>query len=196
MNCTLYNACRFVPMFSSIAHKIVLRSCFVRVLDCAQILGVCAQNCARRRLGRSRSKLFPIFCHLRTKLCPNFGRRSRARLRPISFAPCPFPNLAGTPIARNNNYHRYISETIYAALGRMSAVSVHDTCSRNFSRFKSMARVKSESESSRKSFKLANLNDLRLESDSSRVNKSACYWRVLHTFLATGYYDRITNNII
>ena len=32
---------------------------------------------------------------LRTKLCPNFGR-SRARLCPISFAPCPFPNLAGT----------------------------------------------------------------------------------------------------
>ena len=36
----LYNACRFVPMFSSIAHKIVPRSCFVRVLDCARILGV------------------------------------------------------------------------------------------------------------------------------------------------------------
>ena len=43
----LYNACRFVPMFSSIDYKIVPRSCFVRVLDCAQILGVHALNCAR-----------------------------------------------------------------------------------------------------------------------------------------------------
>ena len=37
----------------------------------------------------------PIFCHLRTKLCPNFGRL-RARPCPISFASCPSPNLAGT----------------------------------------------------------------------------------------------------
>ena len=36
-----------------------------------------------------------FFVRLRTKLCPNFGR-SRARLCPISFAPCPFPNRAGT----------------------------------------------------------------------------------------------------
>ena len=36
-------------------------------------------------------------CRLRTKLCPNFGR-SRARLCPLSFAPCPLPNLAGTPV--------------------------------------------------------------------------------------------------
>ena len=36
-----------------------------------------------------------ILCRLRTKLCPNSGC-SRARLCPISFAPCPFPNLAGT----------------------------------------------------------------------------------------------------
>ena len=34
----LYNACRFVPMFSSITYKTVPRSCFVRVLDCARIL--------------------------------------------------------------------------------------------------------------------------------------------------------------
>ena len=34
------NACRFVPMFSLIGHKIVPRSCFVRVLDCARILGI------------------------------------------------------------------------------------------------------------------------------------------------------------
>ena len=43
----LYNAYRFVSMFSSIAHKIVPRSCFVRVLDCARILVVHDLNCAR-----------------------------------------------------------------------------------------------------------------------------------------------------
>ena len=44
----MYNACCiFVPMFSSIGHKIVPRSCFVRVLDCARILVVHALNCAR-----------------------------------------------------------------------------------------------------------------------------------------------------
>ena len=78
----LYNACRFIPMFSSIAHKIVPRSYFVRMLDYAQILGVRALNCARF-FSRSRSKLS---CRLCTKLCPNFGR-SRARLCPISVAP-------------------------------------------------------------------------------------------------------------
>ena len=36
----LYNACRFVPLISLIAHKIVSRSRFVHVLDCAQILVV------------------------------------------------------------------------------------------------------------------------------------------------------------
>ena len=36
----LVNACRFVPMFSSIAHKIVPRPRFVRVLDCDRILVV------------------------------------------------------------------------------------------------------------------------------------------------------------
>ena len=64
-------------------------------------LQICAQtsfrSCAglRPNFGHSRSKLSPIMCRLRTKLCPNFGC-SRARLCPISFAPCPFPNLAGT----------------------------------------------------------------------------------------------------
>ena len=47
------------------------------------------------QLGRSCSNLCQIFCSLRTKLFPNSGR-SRARLSPISFAPCPLPNLAGT----------------------------------------------------------------------------------------------------
>ena len=62
---------------------------------CAHVFINRPQNCAS--LGHSRSKLCPILCCLRTKLCPNFGR-SYARLCPISFAPCPFPNLAGTLI--------------------------------------------------------------------------------------------------
>ena len=53
------------------------------------------QSPTRPNFGRSRVKVCPILCRLRTKLCPNFGC-SRARLYPISFAPCPFPNLAGT----------------------------------------------------------------------------------------------------
>ena len=69
-------------MFSSIAHKIVPRPRFVHVPDCDRILVIRALNCAR-------------LCRSHTKLCPNFGC-SRARLCPISFAPCPFPNLAGT----------------------------------------------------------------------------------------------------
>ena len=36
-----------MPVFSSIAHKIVPRPRFVHVLDCAQILAVRALNCAR-----------------------------------------------------------------------------------------------------------------------------------------------------
>ena len=77
------NACRFVPMFSSIAHKIVSRPRFVHALDCDRILVIRALNCA-------------WLCIIRAlNLCPKFGC-SRARLCPISFAPCPFPNLAGT----------------------------------------------------------------------------------------------------
>ena len=60
------------------------------------------------QLGRSRSKLRPILCRLRTKLhtklCTNFGR-SRARLCPISFAFCPFPNLAGTLVGNTHDYY-------------------------------------------------------------------------------------------
>ena len=55
------------------------------------------QSPTRPNFDRSRVKVCPILCRLRTKLCPNFGR-SRAKLCPISFAPCPFPNLAGTLI--------------------------------------------------------------------------------------------------
>ena len=53
------------------------------------------QSPTRPNFGRSRVKVCPILCRLRTKLCQNFGR-SRARLCQISFAPCPFPNPAGT----------------------------------------------------------------------------------------------------
>ena len=55
------------------------------------------QSPTRPNFCRSRIKVCPILCRLRTKLCPNFGC-SCARLCPISFAPCPFPNLAGTLI--------------------------------------------------------------------------------------------------
>ena len=51
--------------------------------------------------SHSCSKLCPVLCRLRTKLCPNFGC-SRTRLCPISLAPCPFPNLAGTLISRSH----------------------------------------------------------------------------------------------
>ena len=80
MNCTmLADLC---PCFQRSATKVSPDLAFVRVLDCAQIL-------------RLRSKLYQILCCLCTKLRPNFGR-SHTRLCTISFAPCPFLNLAGT----------------------------------------------------------------------------------------------------
>ena len=51
------------------------------------------------RLGCLRPKLSPICCRLRPNLCLNFVH-SHARLCPISFEPCPFPNLAGTLIRK------------------------------------------------------------------------------------------------
>ena len=77
------------------------------------------QSSTRPNFGRSRIKVCPILCRLRTKLCANFGR-SRARLYPISFAPCPFPNLAGTLEGREDErttrphgrqYHRTTMQT-------------------------------------------------------------------------------------
>ena len=56
MNCILYNACGFVPMFSSSAHKIVPRSCFVRTLDWCP------------NFWRSHTKLYLNFGRSRTKL--------------------------------------------------------------------------------------------------------------------------------
>ena len=66
---------------------------------CRMLADLCPcfhQSPTRPNCGRSRVKVCPILCRLRTKLCPNFGC-SHARLCPISFAPCPFPNLAGEP---------------------------------------------------------------------------------------------------
>ena len=65
---------------------------------CKMLADLCPcfhQSPTKPNFGRSRVKVCPILCRLRTKLCPNFGR-SRARLCPISFASCPFPDLAGT----------------------------------------------------------------------------------------------------
>ena len=64
--------------------------------------------CIVPEFGRSPSKLYPIFCRLHTKLCPNFGR-SRARLCLIYFAPCLFPNLAGTLIVQ----YGYLGSELY-----------------------------------------------------------------------------------
>ena len=84
-------ACRFVPTFSSIATKLcpdlVSFTCwivtefwsFTRKRQSVPDLVIRTLNCAR----------------LFTKLCPNSGC-SHARLCPIYFAPCPFPNLAAT----------------------------------------------------------------------------------------------------
>ena len=58
------------------------------------------QICAHVFINRPQDQILvvhaqKILFRLCTKLCPNFDH-SRARLCPISFAPCPFPNLAGT----------------------------------------------------------------------------------------------------
>ena len=69
-----------------------------RPQNCAPILfrslaGLCVNFGRSRvkvcpaRFGRSRSKLFLKFARSRARLCPNY------------FAPCPFPNLAGTRFA-------------------------------------------------------------------------------------------------
>ena len=75
---------------------------------CKMLADLCScfhQSPTRPNFGRSRVKVCPILCRLRSKLYPNFGC-SRARLCPVSFAPCPFPNLAGTLKAYTllNNY--------------------------------------------------------------------------------------------
>ena len=69
------------------------------------------RSCAglRPNFGHSRSKLRLIMSRLRTKFCRNFGC-SRARLCLISFAPRPFPNLAGTLYIRTRTVGHNASE--------------------------------------------------------------------------------------
>ena len=102
----------------------------------------CAQtsfrSCAglRPNYGHSRSKLCPIMCRSRTKLCPNFGC-SRARLCPIYFAPCPFPNLAGTLKMFN-----YIVRLHYESFETVSVFNHKCTCCTSiFSREQHPAQV-------------------------------------------------------
>ena len=58
-------------------------ACWIAVVS-NQLYWIVTEFWSFTRLGRSCSKMRPILC------------RSRARLCPISFAPCPFPNLDGT----------------------------------------------------------------------------------------------------
>ena len=60
-----------------------------------KMLVKCLQICAHVFIDRPQNCAQTSFRSSRSKLCPNFGC-SRARLCQISFAPCPFPNLAGT----------------------------------------------------------------------------------------------------
>ena len=88
------NACKMLADLCPCFHQSPTKLCPDFVLFACWIVTKLLFT-SKSGLGRSRSKLCPILCRLRTKLCPNFGR-SRARLCPIPFAPCPFPNLAGT----------------------------------------------------------------------------------------------------
>ena len=86
-------ACWIVTEFWSFTRKSV-PDLVVRALNCARFCVVCALNCAR----------ILVF---------------RARLCPISFAPCPFPNLVGTllvsELRHNGNliYSRKCTDRIY-----------------------------------------------------------------------------------
>ena len=116
---------------------------------CAHVFIDRPQNCAQTsfrscaglqpNFGHSRSKLCPIMCRSRTKLCPNFVC-SRATLCRISFAPCPFPNLAGTLhtrveldhlhnpcLARDQTLHCH-SLRIADHIASWLAVSLHQVC--------------------------------------------------------------------
>ena len=87
------------PIYSAIPEYIYINCLLIIAIMNHKLLraGLClnfGRSCVKG-LGHSRSKLWPIMCRLHAKLCPNRGRL-RARLCPIYFAPCPFPNLAGT----------------------------------------------------------------------------------------------------
>ena len=75
----------------------------------------CLQICAHVFIDRPQNCAQTSFPS-RAGLCLNFGR-SRARLCPISFAPWPFPNLAGTL--------RYIIYIDYIILWGVSLVIRH-----------------------------------------------------------------------
>ena len=85
-------------------------------------------DCARKNVA---DKLCPIFCRLRTKLCLNFGR-SHAKLCPISFAPCPFPNLAG-PLQSNISLCGTHLELVEEAVSSRLALHVHVVLAQNMS---------------------------------------------------------------
>ena len=79
------------------------------------------QSPTRPNFGRSRVKVCPILCRLRTKFCPNFGC-SRARMCPIYFAPCPFPYLAGT---LNGGVHKVAYQVAYIIRTTITSQNVH-----------------------------------------------------------------------
>ena len=84
------NACKMLADLCPCFHQSLTKLCPDLVsFACWIVTKFCSFT--GKRLGHSHSKLCPILCRLRTKLCPNFGH-SHARLYPISFAPCPFPN--------------------------------------------------------------------------------------------------------
>ena len=97
----IFTKCNCCFFFSDRGEKMLVKCLQI----CTHVFIDRPQNCAqasfrscaglRPNFGHSHSKLWPIMCRSRTKLCQNFGC-SRARLCPISFEPCPFPNLAGT----------------------------------------------------------------------------------------------------
>ena len=94
---------------------------------CKMLADLCPcfhQSPTRPNFGRSRVKVCPILCRLRTKLCPNFGR-SRAKLCPISFAPCPFPNLAGTLQSVLHNASNHITEQNTGALAPLLVADIY-----------------------------------------------------------------------
>ena len=90
----------------------------------------CLQICAHVFINRPQDQ---ILCRLHTELCPNCGR-SRARLCPISFAPCPFPNLAGTLVpvdsimADKIKVTEYLSEIGPQLFRNAAGFPLHQSC--------------------------------------------------------------------
>ena len=89
------NACKMLSDLCPCFHRSPTKLCTDLVSFARWIVTKFWSFTRKSEHGHSRSKLCSIMCRLRTKLCPNFGCLC-ARMCPISFAPCPFPNLAGT----------------------------------------------------------------------------------------------------